>query len=164
MIDVWSKNGTVLLNVSPKADGTIPLEQQQILKKIGKWLDTHGEAVFKTRPHLVFGYGTAVAAQGSHDGQSSKVAYTANDVRFTISKDQKAMYVFFLGKPVVGKRIQLRTIGGYHRNIPPGKISNVRLLGSKAAVKWEHTAESFFITMPQTAMNDIATVFKLELE
>ena len=164
MIDVWSKNGTVLLNVSPKADGTIPLEQQHILRQIGTWLDIHGEAVFKTRPHLVFGYGTAIAAQGSHDGQSSKVAYTANDVRFTISKDQKAMYVFFLGKPEAGKRIQLRTIGGYHRNIPPGKISNVHLLGSKTAVKWEHTAESFFITMPQTPMNDVATVFKLELE
>ena len=164
MIDVWSKNGTVLLNVSPKANGTIPEEQQQILKEIGHWLDIHGEAVYGTRPHTIFGFGTAVAGQGSHDGQSSKVNYTANDIRFTVSKDKKAMYVFLLGEPTIGKRIQLRSIGGYHRNIPPGKITKISMLGSDVNVSWELTPESLYITVPNVTFNPNATAFKLHLE
>jgi alpha-L-fucosidase len=46
LLDAVSKNGTLLLNVSPKADGTIPEDQQQALLKIGKWLETNGEAIY----------------------------------------------------------------------------------------------------------------------
>lgn len=163
MIDVWSKNGIVLLNVSPRADGVIIEEQRNILNQIGAWLNIHGEAVYKTRPHTVFGYGPAKAVDGSHGGQSSKIEYSAEDVRLTVSKDKKAMYVFFLGIPEVGKRIQLRTIGGFHRNIPPSPIQNVTLIGSDVEVKWELTPESFYLTMPAEGFNQIANVFKLEL-
>lgn len=164
MIDVWSKNGIVLLNVSPRADGVINQEQRSILKEIGEWLNVHGEAVYGTRTHTIFGYGTASADDGHHGGQSSKVEYTENDVRFTIAKDKKAMYVFFLGKPEVGKRLAMRSIGGYHRNIPPSPIKNVTLLGSNTNVEWEVTSDSFYLTMPDTDMNELATVFKFELE
>lgn len=50
LIDTVSKGGNLLLNISPKADGTIPDEQQQILATVGKWLDTNGEAIYGTRP------------------------------------------------------------------------------------------------------------------
>ncbi len=164
MIDVWSKNGVVLLNVSPRADGIISHEQRDILKQIGAWLKIHGEAVYGTRPHTIFGYGTANAADGSHGGQSSQVTYSAEDIRFTVSKNKKAMYVFFLGMPEPGKRIQMRAIGGYHRNIPPSPIREVILLGSDVDVEWELTSESFFLTMPEEGMNEISTVFKFVLE
>ncbi|KAA3658246.1 MAG: alpha-L-fucosidase [Calditrichaeota bacterium] len=164
MIDVWSKNGVVLLNVSPRADGVINQEQRSVLKEIGDWLKVHGEAVYGARPHNIFGYGTAHTGEGHLAGQSSTVAYTADDIRFTIAKDKKAMFVFFLGKPKAGERIQMRTIGGYHRNIPPSLIKNIRLIGSDANVKWELTSESFFLTMPDAEMNELATVFKFELE
>lgn len=164
MVDVWSKNGIVLLNVSPRADGVINQEQRDILKQIGDWLKIHGEAVYGTRTHTIFGYGPAKAEDGSHGGQSSKINYTADDVRFTISKDKKAIYVFFLGKPEAGKRIQMRAIGGYHRNIPPSSIKNIKLLGSNAKVEWELTSESFYLTMPNVEMNELATVFKFNLE
>ena len=87
MIDVWSKNGIVLLNISPKADGSIPNEQQTVLHEIGEWLKQHGEAVYGTRPYFIHGFGTASAGAGSHGGQSSTVEYTADDIRFTQSKD-----------------------------------------------------------------------------
>ncbi|MGB5434510.1 MAG: hypothetical protein WBM98_01365 [Maribacter sp.] len=112
----------------------------------------------------VFGYGPAKAEDGSHGGQSSKIEYTAEDIRFTVAKDKKAMYVFFLGKPEAGELIEIRTIGGYHRNIPPAPIKKVNVLGSNVAVNWELTAESFYLTIPVNGMNEIATVFKFELE
>lgn len=164
MIDVWSKNGIVLLNVSPRADGVINEEQRAILKQIGDWLKVHGEAVYGTRQHTIFGYGTASAGDGHHGGQSATVSYTANDVRFTVAKDKKALYVFFLGKPEAGKRISMRSIGGYHRNIPPSPIKDVKLLGSDVKVDWELTSGDFFLTMPEEGLNELATVFKFELE
>jgi len=164
MVDVWSKNGIVLLNVSPRADGIINQEQRAVLKQIGDWLKIHGEAVYGTRTHTIFGYGNASTGEGHHGGQSSTVNYTKNDVRFTISKDKKAMYVFFLGKPKAGKIIQMRSIGGYHRNIPPSPIKNVSLLGSNSKVAWEVTSDSFYLTIPNAKMNDLTTVFKFELE
>lgn len=164
MIDVWSKNGVVLLNVSPTADGVINEAQRAVLKDIGNWMKIHGEAVYGTRPHTIFGYGTASAGDGHHGGQSATVNYTANDVRFTVAKNKKAMYVFFLGKPEAGKRISLRSIGGYHRNIPPSKIKNISLLGSNVKVEWELTSGDFFLTIPNQDLNELATVFKFELE
>ncbi|WP_233243987.1 alpha-L-fucosidase [Tamlana fucoidanivorans] len=164
MIDVWSKNGIVLLNVSPRADGVINEEQRAILKDIGAWLNSHGEAVYGTRPHTIFGYGTASAGDGSHGGQSSKVEYSADDIRFTVAKDKKSMYVFFLGKPEAGKKVEMRTIGGYHRNIPPSPIKRVSVLGTNVEVEWQLTTESFYLTIPEKGLNNIATVFKFELE
>ena len=164
MIDVWSKNGIVLLNVSPRADGVINDEQRAILKKIGDWLNIHGEAVYGTRPHTIFGYGPTSAGEGLHGSQSSTVNYTGEDIRFTVSKDKKAMYVFFLGLPKSGKRFDMRPIGGYHRNIPPSPIKNVTLLGSDVKVEWKLTTETFYLTMPNEGMNEVANVFKFELE
>ncbi len=164
MIDIWSKNGVVLLNVSPRADGVINQEQREVLKEIGDWMKVHGEAVYGTRPHNVFGFGNASTGHGHNAGQSSSVEYSANDVRFTVAKDKKAMYIFFLGVPKGGKRIQMRSIGGYHRNIPPGKIKKITHLGSGVDTKFEHSDSSFYLTIPNTEMNPIANVFKLELE
>ncbi|MFB6141663.1 MAG: alpha-L-fucosidase, partial [Halosimplex sp.] len=49
-VDVVSKNGNLLLNVGPRADGTIPELQREPLEGLGEWLDVHGEAVFGSRP------------------------------------------------------------------------------------------------------------------
>ncbi|WP_068473009.1 alpha-L-fucosidase [Saccharicrinis aurantiacus] len=164
MIDVWSKNGTVLLNISPRADGVINQEQRDILKDIGDWMNVHGEAVYGTRPFHIFGYGTANASDASHDGQSAKIKYTANDVRYTVAKDKKSMYVFFLGVPEGGKRINMRAIGGFHRNQPPSPIKDIKLIGSNVQVKWKLTPQTLQINMPDVEYNPIATVLKLELE
>src|SRR5699024_6063370 len=50
LIEVVSKNGNLLLNVGPKADGSIPQKDQQILETIGAWLKKNGEAIYETKP------------------------------------------------------------------------------------------------------------------
>jgi len=56
---VVSKNGNLLLNVGPMADGTIPALQRERLEGLGAWLDVNGEAIFGTRPwHVAEGSGS----------------------------------------------------------------------------------------------------------
>jgi alpha-L-fucosidase len=49
-IDGVSKNGNLLLNVGPMADGTIPAPQAARLKAFGAWLRANGEAIYGARP------------------------------------------------------------------------------------------------------------------
>jgi len=53
LVDIVSKNGNLLLNIGPKADGTIPGIQKNRLLGLGEWLDTNGAAIFGTRPWAI---------------------------------------------------------------------------------------------------------------
>jgi alpha-L-fucosidase len=80
-VDIVSKNGNLLLNVGPMADGTIPPLQEERLLGLGGWLAVNGEAIYGTRPW--------VEAEGT----------TAEGVpvRFTAKGD--ALYAILLGTP-----------------------------------------------------------------
>ena len=49
LVDCINKGGNLLLGVGPKADGTIPDEQVNILKELGRWTSKHSEAIYGTR-------------------------------------------------------------------------------------------------------------------
>jgi alpha-L-fucosidase len=48
LCDVASKGGNFLLNVGPRADGTIPEPCLERLREIGRWMDMNGEAIHST--------------------------------------------------------------------------------------------------------------------
>jgi alpha-L-fucosidase len=50
LVDIVSKGGNYLLNVGPMADGTIPAPSQDVLRTVGRWLKTNGEAVYGAGP------------------------------------------------------------------------------------------------------------------
>ncbi len=50
LVDIVSKNGNFLLNIGPKADGTVPEAQAERLRGVGRWLALNGEAIYGTRP------------------------------------------------------------------------------------------------------------------
>jgi alpha-L-fucosidase len=82
LMDIVSKNGALLLNIGPRADGSIPDEDRQILLDIGNWLRINGEAVYGTRPWKVFGEGPTDIVEGSF-ADTKRMAFTSSDIRFT---------------------------------------------------------------------------------
>lgn len=71
LVGTVANNGNLLINIGPKADGTIPAEQERRLLVLGKWLETNGEGIYETRcsrrESIVLDNGTAVhfTAKGS---------------------------------------------------------------------------------------------------
>ena len=162
LIDIVSKNGVLLLNVSPKADGTIPEDQREVLRTMGRWLDRHGEAIYGTRAWYVHGYGPTGYEAGRFGGVATTNEYTFQDIRFTQAKDGSALYVFLLGRPEPGTRIEIPPLRpqGYPLD---GRVARVTLLGSGAPVAWVHD-DTFVVTIPDAPLDDLANVLKLTLE
>ncbi len=160
MIDVWSKKGVVLLNVSPRADGVIPEEQRTVLADIGAWMDTYGEAVYGTRTHSIYGYGSAQIERGNHGGQSATQKYNVSDIRFTTSKDGKALYAFMLGTPEAGSELLLKHIS--EGQFEGKEVKNVSLLGCTEKISWTAEEGALKVTVPTAAvLSDIANVLKV---
>ncbi len=128
MIDVWSKRGIVLLNISPMANGTINTEQRNILAAIGKWMSKHKQAVYETRAYSTYGYGDAAFEKGDFGGQSATMDYGKNDIRFAVSKDNKYLYVYSLGLPTPNAPLEIRT--DLER-----KVKHVYVAGSEKGVE-----------------------------
>lgn len=53
LIETRAKGGNLLLNIGPKPDGEIPIEQAARLQEIGLWLFTNGEAIYNIRPYPI---------------------------------------------------------------------------------------------------------------
>ncbi len=48
LVDIASKGGNYLLNIGPKADGSVPEESVQALEAIGAWMKVNGESIYGT--------------------------------------------------------------------------------------------------------------------
>lgn len=82
LADVVAKNGNLLLNVGPKADGSFAGEDLSILLDIGEWLNINGEAIYGSRPWRVAEEGPTKESEGMFtDGTPTE--YTSRDIRFT---------------------------------------------------------------------------------
>ncbi|MCC6425542.1 MAG: alpha-L-fucosidase [Phycisphaerales bacterium] len=128
LADIVSKNGNLLLNISPMSNGSIPKDQRAALKLIGDWLKANGEAIYSTRPWLTAGEGPTKLGKGGHFVESLK--YTSRDVRYTRSKDGKTLYAILLGWPEE-RRVTLRSVKGQ-----AGAGGEGELLGLRKKMKW----------------------------
>jgi alpha-L-fucosidase len=135
LIDIVSKNGNLLLDIGPEADGTIPAVQLERLKILGQWLAQNGEAIYGTHPWS--------RAEGeTTDGIP---------VRFT-SKGSN-VYAILLGRP---KSTSL-TI----KSVRPEGHAKIFLLGHNQPLAWKQDGEDIQIDLRTVSVDDYATAFRL---
>ena len=148
-IDIVSKNGNLLLNVGPRADGTISEMQLERLRGLGRWLDVNGEAIFGTRPW--------VDAEGMLVGEEVKVRFTYRPKHDegnaeADTKRTDAVYALLLSKPK-GRTIVFADV------VPAGDDLRVTLLGSKGALRWKRVGDSLQVELPPALLESPAYAF-----
>jgi len=152
---VVSKNGGVLLNITPTAAGEIPQPVQDRLIEMGQWLNTNGEAIYGTRPWTVYGEGPAKVTEG-HLSERKNKDNTEEDVRFT-QKDG-ALYALLLDVP--SKDVEIRALGKKAALLKK-EIKNIEIIGSNEKVSWETNDDFLKINKPTEKTCEHCVVFKL---
>lgn len=106
LVDVVSKNGFFLLNVGPRADGTISDAQTQRLLDMGRWLDVYGSAIYATRPWKL--------------SADDRVRYTRNGADlFVFAFDPPGdVFVIPAADGVVTDGLSVRALGEDARTVP----------------------------------------------
>jgi alpha-L-fucosidase len=153
LVDNVSKNGYMLLNVGPKADGTIPDEAKAILREMGRWLRINGEAIYGTTPWMTFGEGPTKVESGAFK-ENSRLEYTASDIRFTCKGD--ALYAILFGWPEGNALIETC------KCLYPEEIDRVTMLGHEGLLQWKHANNGLEVEIPKTRPCDSAYVVKIE--
>ncbi len=156
LIDIVSKNGNLLLNVGPRADGIIPDEQQAILHSMGAWLRMNGEAIYGTRPWRVFGEGPTGTPTGQLQ-EGNQAAYTERDIRFT--QKEGCLYVFVLVRPADGV-VHIESLGE-GQGLFEGAIESIALLENGGALQWELDESALRVALPAELPGEHAWVLKV---
>jgi alpha-L-fucosidase len=145
LIDTVSKNGTFILNVPGRPDGTIDSKEIAVLDGVTSWMEVNGEAIYETRPWKIAGEGPNMVKAGSFQGESvNKLG--EKDIRFTRNKTSTVIYAIVLGWP--SEPITVTSLG-LSAATTPGRIGRVELLGTDVRLDWKQPAEALQVQLPK---------------
>ena len=139
LVDNVACGGNLCLNVSPRSDGTIPDDQQQVLRTIGKWLRQNGEGIYGTRP-----YKTAIE----------------KNIRFTQAlfpsgkAGEGAVYAFVLRWD--GKPFTIKSIDG-------NRVKSIISLADGKKIRFKKQVDGIFVEADGSATNN-ATGFRIVMK
>ncbi len=158
LIDVVSKNGGVLLNITPRADGSIPEEVKTRLIEMGQWLKLNGEAIYGTRTWDIYGEGPQKITEG-HLSEKNNAEATSEDIRYTVKGDY--LYATTLDWP--GSSLTVHTLGT-KAGILKNQIESVEMIGNEGKLTWIMTPDGLVVKMPENKPCDFAYVLKIKLK
>src|SRR6201996_1386501 len=136
LADIVSKNGNLLLDVGPEADGTIPPVQMERLRALGAWLHQNGDAIYGTHPWK--------RAEGTTN--------EGIDVRFTQKNGE--LYAILLGKP---KQPEVTLIGETAK-----PAAEIHLLGDDQPLKWCADGGNMRVALPASLPGKYAYVLQFQ--
>ena len=154
LVDNVSKNGNLLLNVVQRPDGSLDQEVEQMLEQLAAWNTIHGEAIFGSRPWLVYGEG-AVKVKGGSFKEDFK--YNSKEIRFTTKGP--ALYAIALGWPDDGRLLIRSLAKPQGENI--NNIQSVSILGFNGKVEWNQSAEGLLVTLPKNRISEFTAGVKI---
>lgn len=156
MIDVVSKNGCFMLNVGPKADGTICEKDEKLLREIGAWMQVNGEAIRGSKPFFTFGEGRKQATGLFVDVNS----YGPSDLRFTVKDD--SIYVFTMGKKPKNT-YKVKTLAYKRRPAYPSLVKSVEVLGFPNRVHFAQSKLCMELKIDGEIKSGLPLCFKLKI-
>jgi alpha-L-fucosidase len=161
LIDTVSKNGTFILNIPGKPDGTIDSKEIAILDQITAWMKVNGEAIYATRPWKIYGEGPDAVKSGSFQGKSIS-SLGPKDIRFTRNKANTVIYAIVLGWPADAFVVESL---GTAKPTQPGKVANVQILGTDERMKWKQKADGLRVELPKQfgPTTNYATALKISM-
>lgn len=125
VVDIVSKNGNLLLNVGPRADGSISEIQLDRLHKLGAWMAVNGDGIYSTQPWV----------------RPSDKTSDGVDVRYT--RKGNSLYVFLLSRPQ-GSTV---TIPGMRA----ADGTRIAALGGSGEVKWKQSGSDLSLEIGRPA-------------
>jgi alpha-L-fucosidase len=140
-VDAVSNGGNLLLDIGPKADGTIPEEQVNVLKELGAWNKRNGAAIFGTLGGIPLGhfYGPT-----------------------TLSKDSTTLYLFLPGK--MSGQLMLKGLVNKIESITV--LGNNTPLQHKVVgkISWSAVPGLVYIDVPENVLDKYITVLAVKLD
>ena len=141
LVDCMSKGGNLLLDIGPRADGSIPSEEVEVLRELGRWTSKHAEAVYGTRAGIPAGHVNA---------------YT------TLNKAGDILYVYLPYAPVESIQISgLKSKIQRARVVGNGAELKVRLYND---IDWSEVPGVYYVEVNSTVLDHRMTVLALELD
>jgi alpha-L-fucosidase len=167
LCDLVARNGGLLLSMNPRPDGTFDKAQEDLLLEIGVWLKQNGEAIYGTRPWVIYGEGhlenlfmtetNPVNAKISRAIQPNPALFDETDVRFTTKNN--FLYATVLGIPSNGK-VVIKSLNSKNKISGKNRIESIELLGY-GKLKFRRDSKGVHIKLPLKLPNQVALAFKI---
>jgi alpha-L-fucosidase len=150
LVDIVSKNGSMLLNILQRPDGTIDDEARYILQELAAWFAVCAEGIYDTHPFRVASEGdTRTAIEGFKE---EKVSWNSSDYRFTQKGD--TLYAFMMSAPE--NRVAVI------KSLANEKVQNVRLLGH-GDIEWKETFGMLTARLPENLPTEYVNCLAIQL-
>lgn len=141
LADCISMGGNLLLDIGPRADGTIPEQEVAMLKSVGRWVGKHQEAVYETKAGIPSGH-----IQG----------YTS------LSKDGSTIYVYLPYRPIGS--VELKGLKSRVKNVRIVGTDFSVAWQQYNDISWSEVPGVYYFDIPEEALDAEITVMAIELD
>lgn len=147
LVDVIAKNGNLLFNIGPKADGTICKEEVDLLTNVGAWVNANSEAIFDTHPYKVFGEGINNVPSGDFN-EGRFIDYNHEDIRFTCKANKT--YAFLMN-PRGHNTFKIKTMGLSKKEFKKNnQIKSITALGDYKIISYKRYDDYLEVVFDKT--------------
>ncbi len=157
LVDAVSRNGNLLLNIGPRADGTIAEGDRQILKELGAWMRVNKEAIDGSRPWRISSEGPTCGKEGQFT-DTEELPFTSEDYRFT-ARDGN-VYAICMKCPANGEF----SVKSFRDSFDPARrkahmlIDKVDVLGYNGRIDWKVDEEALHVSAPGISSDHPVTI------